>query len=83
MRKYIKKIGQYKIKRTRFDWIVINTFTQAHAHFKSKWGCESIIHMLNEEIEPNNPYFIESKRRLTEEKKEKQHYININKGVQR
>lgn len=44
----------------------------------SKWGCECIIYMLNGEIEPENPYFMESKRRLTEEKIEKQHYININ-----
>ncbi len=81
MRKYIKKIGKYKIKRTRFDWIVVNCDSGSHAHFKSKRGCESIIHMINEDIEPDNPYFVESMRRLTEVKRKKQYYININKGI--
>ena len=81
MKRFIKRVGKYKIKSTRFDWIVVNCLTGTHAHFDTKWGCECIIHMLDEGIEPIDPHFIESKRRLTVQKEHKQHYINVNKGA--
>ncbi len=65
------------------DWIVINDSTGGHAHFDTKFGASTIIFLLRNNIEPSNPYFIESKRRLLEEKmkykkkqKKKQRYYN-------
>ena len=72
-----------KIKKIRRGYIVVNTKTGHHAHMKSKYGCYCIIKFLREGIEPENPYLIESKRRLTQEKKEKQYYINIQKGIEK
>lgn len=64
------------------DWIVANDSTGGHAHFDTKFGADTIIFLLNNNIEPSNPYFVESKRRLlksskTREKKRKKcKYIN-------
>ena len=70
------------IKKVRKGWIVINTKTGSHSHFKSKYGCYLIKMFIRKNIYPNNPYLQESYRRLTEEKKEyKPRYININKGM--
>jgi hypothetical protein len=67
------------------DWVVINDSTGGHAHFKSKKGCNDIITLLKKGVEPYDPYFIESKRRLLEEKpdKRKKHrfkYHNVQNG---
>lgn len=53
-----------KKKTKSGDWIVANDDLGTHAHFKSKFGVNVIIHLLRNNIEPENPYFIESKRRL-------------------
>jgi len=70
------------IKKVRKGWIVINTKTGSHSHFKSKYGCYLIKKFIAKRIIPDNPYLQESYRRLTEKKKEyKPRYININKGI--
>ena len=71
----------YKTKKIRRGWIVVNTKTGIHTHMKSKYGCYLIRKFIEKNIYPDNPYLQESYRRLTAEKKGKQHYININKGV--
>lgn len=65
------------------DWIVANDSTGGHAHFDTKFGANTIIFLLENNIEPCNPYFIESKRRLLEEsdknkknQKKKHRYYN-------
>lgn len=64
------------------DWIVINTKTGKHSHFRSEYGCYLIKKFIRKNIFPENPYLQESYRRLTESKKEyKQRYININRGI--
>ena len=46
----------YKIKKIRRGYIVINTSTGKHAHFRSLFGCKCIIHYLTNNIEITNPY---------------------------
>ena len=71
-----------KIKKIRRGWIVINTRTGNHSHFRSKYGCYCIMKFIREGIIPDNVYLLESYKRLTQEKvKRKQQYININKGI--
>lgn len=71
------------------DWIVANDHTGGHAHFDTKFGANTIIFLLRNNIEPHNPYFIESKRRLLEEsnkhkkKRKKQHRYHNLKGVRK
>lgn len=73
-------------KRTKDgDWIVANDETGGHAHFWTKKGCNAMITLLKKGIEPYDPHFIEAKRRLLEEQKEKgkKHrfkYNNIQNG---
>ncbi len=61
---------QLRKKKTKSgDWVVVNDDNNAHAHFRSKFGANVIIHLLKNNIEPINPYFQESKRRLTQDLK--------------
>lgn len=76
-----KKEGKYKYGRVKRGWIVVNCKSGNHAHFRSEFGCYLILKFIKEGIYPNNTYLRESWRRLTEEKKERQKYINIQKGV--
>lgn len=71
----------YLTKKIRRGWIVVNRKTGNHAHFRSEYGCFCIIKFINKNIIPDNPYLKESYRRLTEDRKEKQYYINVQKGV--
>ena len=72
----------YKIKKISRGWIVINTETGQHSHFKSEYGCHCILIFIRENVIPDNTYLKESYRRLTEPKKVyKDMYINVNKGV--
>lgn len=67
-----------KVKKIRRGYIVVNTRTGHHAHFRSKYGCYCIKKFIREEIYPDNKYLQESYRRLTKEKeKYKDRYINI------
>lgn len=67
-----------KVKKIRRGYLVVNTKTSNHAHFKSKYGCYCIKKFIRENIYPDNPYLQESYRRLTMSKKErKQIYINV------
>lgn len=61
---YWKQRSYYKFRRTKKGWIVINTKTKVHAHFRSEKGCRVIIALLRKEIEPDNTYLKESYRRL-------------------
>ena len=64
-------------KKVRRGWIVINTRTGKHSHFRSEYGCYLIKKFIKKNIFPDNPYLQESYRRLTEEKKDyKDRYIN-------
>lgn len=67
-----------KVKKIRRGYIVVNTKTGNHAHFKSEYGCYCIKKFIRENIYPDNPYLQESWRRLTMDKKDnKQRYINV------
>ena len=70
-------IDHLKTKKIRRGYIVVNTNTSNHAHFKSEYGCFLIKKFIRKEIYPDNPYLQESHRRLTEEKKSyKERYNN-------
>lgn len=72
----------YKIKKIRRGWIVVNTRTGNHAHFRSEYGCHCILLFIRENIMPDNNYLKESYKRLTiDNKEQKQKYYNVNKGV--
>ena len=58
-----------KTKKIRRGYIVVNTKTGIHAHFKSKYGCYCIKVFIREVIVPDNPYLQESYRRLTAQEK--------------
>ena len=56
---------KFRKKKTKSgDWIVANDTLGTHAHFRTKFGASVIIYLIKNGIEPENPYFIESKRRL-------------------
>lgn len=73
---------QYITRQIHHGWIVVNKYTGAHSHFRSRYGCRCILRFLREEIIPDNPYLRESYRRLQGGRR-KQMYINIQKGAQR
>jgi hypothetical protein len=76
------KTDHLKVKKIRRGYIVINTKTGYHTHLRSVYGCYCLIKFIREGIEPDNPYLAESKRRLTQERRQyKDNYINIQKGV--
>lgn len=76
------KTDHLKVKKIRRGYIVVNTKTGYHAHFRSQYGCYCIIKFIREGIEPDNEYLKESKRRLTQTKKQyKPRYYNVNKGI--
>lgn len=66
------------MKKVHKGWIVINTITKSHSHFKSKFGCKCIITFLRKDIEPDDEYLKESYRRLTEggKRRKKDKYYN-------
>lgn len=68
-------------KKIRRGYIVVNTKTGNHAHFRSEYGCYLICKFISKGIYPTNNYLQESYRRLTQEKKYKQYYVNIQKGL--
>lgn len=52
-------------KKVRRGWIVINTKTGKHSHFRSEYGCYLIKKFISKEIIPDNSYLRESYYRLT------------------
>lgn len=78
-----------KLKKIKNGFILYSK--EGHSHFKNKKAAIRCRCLINKGILPNQPYFVESCRRLLskkefqrlENKKEKEHYININKGVRR
>lgn len=51
---------------------------------RSEYGCRCVVKFIREEVEPENEYLKESKRRLTLRKPEyKDRYYNVNNGVMR
>lgn len=70
-------MSHLKTKKIRRGYIVVNTNTGNHSHFRSEYGCYCIKKFIREGIIPDNTYLKESYRRLTEEKKHKDRYINI------
>jgi len=57
--------AMYKIKKIRCGYIVINTTTGKHAHFRSLFGCKCIIYYLQVSAE-----------RLKDKEKKKNRYVN-------
>ena len=78
----IVNVAHLKVKKIRRGYLVVNTKTGYHTHMRSKYGCYCVIKFIREGIDPDNSYLKESVRRLKQERKEKQYYINIQKGVQ-
>ena len=78
-----------KLKKVKNGYILYSK--NGHSHFKNKSAAAKCRCLINKGILPNQPYFVESCKRLLsgkefqrlENKKEKEHYININKGVRR
>ena len=68
--------AMYKIKKIRRGYIVINTVTGKHAHFRSLFGCKCIIYYLTNNIEITNPYLQVSAERLKDKEKKKNRYVN-------
>lgn len=66
----------YKIKKIRKGYIVINTSTGRHAHFRSLFGCKCIIYYLNNNIEITDSYLQVSAERLKDKEKNKDKYVN-------
>lgn len=66
----------YKHKKIKNGWIVINCRTGAHSHFRSEYGCYLIMKFLREGIYPDNSYLQESYRRLENAKEKKRRYKN-------
>ena len=52
--------------KVRRGYIVVNTKTGSHSHFRSEYGCYLIKMFIRKEIVPDNSYLRESYRRLTE-----------------
>ena len=67
----------YKYKKIKHGWIVINTRTGAHSHFRSEYGCYLIMKFLREGIYPENTYLQESYRRLMNGKEKREKYKNV------
>lgn len=81
-------IAILKYKEVRDGYIVYRKDTEKHTHFKSKNGARKFLYLMNKNLLPQSPYFVESARRLlTEEEfnklktRRKQKYCNVNRGV--
>ena len=83
------RLNMVKLKKVKNGYILYSEY--GHSHFKNKSAAAKCRCLINKGILPNQPYFVESCKRLLSEKefqrlenkKEKEHYININKGVRR
>lgn len=72
-------VSHLKVKKIRRGYIVINTKTGMHSHFRSQYGCYCIIKFIRDGIIPTNEYLKKSYRRLTvENTKYRDRYINCN-----
>lgn len=70
-----------KVKKIRRGYIVVNTRTGNHSHFRSAYGAYCIKKFIGLNVIPDNTYLKESYRRLTMSKKEKkQQYYNVGGG---
>lgn len=71
-------------------------FKNYHTHIKREGTCKMLIRLICKKRVPDSPYLRESAKRISRDKKyiqkieikerkdkQKPHYININKGVQR
>ncbi|GFN35362.1 hypothetical protein TXYLGN1_11490 [Tepidimicrobium xylanilyticum] len=56
-------VSHLKTKKVRRGWIVINTKTEKHSHFRSEYGCYLIKKFISKEIIPDNSYLRESHRK--------------------
>lgn len=67
MCKVVNVIGQYKILRTNYDYVVINMrgSYENHGHFKKLSTCYVICKILNHWTVPKRRYLIESCIRIT------------------
>jgi len=75
-------------KEVKDGYIVYRKGTEKHTHFNSKHGARKFLYLMNKNLLPQSPYFVESARRvLTEEEfkklkiRRKQKYCNVNRGV--
>jgi len=98
MSRVVGVINEYKILQNKRDYIVVNTNGKYknHGHFKKLSTCYVIIRLLQRKIIPNKPFMIEAVRRITTDpayrealtikqnkNKQRQFYINSNKGVRK
>ena len=75
-----------KLKKVKNGYILYSEY--GHSHFKNKSAAAKCRCLINKGILPNQPYFVESCKRLLSNKefetlrhrKKKEKYININKG---
>ena len=95
MSKVVYKDKDYKIVKCYSDYVLINRHGsyKNHGHFKSDKACKKLISLMKKKVVPYSKYFqgsvlrisLDKKykdrvRRKQEKNKNKQKYININKG---
>lgn len=88
--------NDFKIFYDRGEYIVVNIKGkyENHAHLDSEGVCELLVKLVCKQIVPNKPYLRNSAKRITRSKryiqkidnkinkdKNRQKYVNINKGV--
>lgn len=76
-----------KLKKVKNGYILYSEY--GHSHFKNKKTANRCKCLINKGILPNQPYFVESCKRLLSKKefiklhskKKKDKYYNVNKGL--
>ena len=94
----IYKDGPYQVKKSKRDYILINTkgSYENHGHLKRFKTCKKVISLLKREIVPQSKYlrgtvlrvstnekYIEKVKIKIEKDKQKQYYFNSQKGVRK
>lgn len=71
--KFVKRIDEYIILETHYDFVVVNTEGEYenHSHFYTKKTCEKFIRMIRRRTIPLSPYFRESALRVSLDEKYK------------
>lgn len=96
MARVVDVIGDYKIIRTPNDYIVINTKGEYrhHSHVKKESTARLLVKLVTRKTMPRSDYLVEAARRITldesyrhelelKQKKDRQRYVNVNRGASR
>ena len=98
MSRVVGVVSEYKILHNERDYIVVNTKGkyENHGHFKKLSTCYVVIRLIQRKTIPKKSFMIEAARRITTDEKykqvltikqkknkQRQYYINSNKGVRR